>query len=333
MAVVTRVPMRSLTHLRNLLAYFQNGDHPNHHVHRIHAAKDYGTVTTHDIANQAVKALSAINRSGKKGRKLTTLAHYIMARFLPGTDMSPEENSFYDKGMAEGLVGDGGLVSTQHENWVLHASDFNYVVSGWEEYPLRARRSNEDDLLKNAQNLSNRLIKEMNVRRLAKGRATIVSAKVRKKELARKKRGAWIEEELAEVMRSKSVNLENLAVILTELGHTVVVATKQKKPRKKSLAQKIKDAAKASKIARSDRISLVPRGRKKAIRLSKISLLQACYAIARQISAKNQEIQKVDLQQAVESHVIKFPIQPPIQQPAPPKPIQQPPSDAPRRGR
>jgi len=172
-------------------------------------------------------------------------------------------------------------VSVQHENRVLKASDFNYLVSGWLEYPLRARRTNQDDLLRDAQALANDLVKQMNIKRLQKGAAPIVLALDKKKQNLRAKRGVIIEEELALVAKTEPVNLENLAKILADLGHTVV-EPKPKKVRKLGLAQKLKRALRASKKLASDRISVIPRGGKKAIRLFKIALIQACYALKKQ---------------------------------------------------
>lgn len=223
MAIAKLIPIRSLSRLANLIEYLENGDHSHHQLHRIHPMKTSGTLNAANFVERAAQAVDQINaKAGKPGRKLEIFAFYFVARFIVGTNLSQEERAYYDKGMIAALAEGGDILGVEHENLVLRASDFNYLAPSWIEYPLRARRTNEDDYARRVQGISNQLIQEMNVARGKKGVPPIVLARNRKLELARKRCGILIEEELAIIAEIKPVNLETLLPILAELGHTVV---------------------------------------------------------------------------------------------------------------
>jgi hypothetical protein len=252
MAAGKRKPIKHQVHLQNLLAYLVDQRHPNHVEYELSKFKTYSKINAATFNKEADEAFAWINRPGKKGRKLETLGHYFIFRFVDGTDLTEAERGFYESEMVRLGVSSGLVVSNHHHNLETLSTDFNFVQAGWTGDPPRALRTNQDDLLPPMQRVSNSLLKEMNEKRKTANQPLIIGVLDLMRARARKRRQTTIEDDIIAANKVQEVGPANLTEVLKQYGHQASPWTLESKT-----------------------ISIIPRGQKKAIRIDAEDLLDA----------------------------------------------------------
>lgn len=240
--------------------YLVDGLHPNHVEYDLSAFKSYSELNSQNFLERAEWALSHINRPKKKGRKLETIAHYYVFRFVDGTDLSGEECDFYETEMVRLGMSSALVISNRHHNVETVGTDFNFLQAGWMGEPPRSLRTNEDDLLKRMRRASNSLIEVLNVERKKRALPYIIGVLDVMRVRARIRRISTIEDDIIKAKKTQEVTAENLPEILATFGHEVVNTSKD-----------------------GETISVIRRGKKKPIRVNVDDLLESAYSEQRAV--------------------------------------------------
>ena len=252
MAAGKRKAIKHTVHLRNLVNYLGNAGHSNHVEYALSPLLTNSNLNAGNFVPSALAALDLINHPGKKGRRLETLAHFIIFRFIDGTDLTIDERMFYQSEMVKWGPRSAHVVTNHHHNLETLSTDFNFVLGGWTGDPPLALRSNQDDLLARMRRVSNSLIKTLNIEREKHQRRYIVGVLDVMRAKARRKRQRTIEDDIMEWKKKASVTVSNLTEVLLKFGHRLT-----------------------NRSLKTGTISVIPRGGKKAIRLNEDELLDA----------------------------------------------------------